>query len=133
MPLFIRCLYLCCYLCVYVCKVGIVVRVSSSSECKDFQDDWKQRKINIGGLKIPVIFGTVLSIRCEVGYEKLSGSDAVTCLENTTFDGLNDVSCLCEYSLTGSRTKARERTLARQMRSTQLDSSTSNDIYTPGL
>ena len=68
-----------------------------------FEADWIKRKIeNTTELKIPVSYGSVIPIRCVSGYEKLSGPDAVTCLQNTTFYGLDDVACQSE-SLKGER------------------------------
>ena len=52
---------------------------------------------NTTELKIPVLYGTVIPVRC-FG-PKLSGPDAVTCIENTTFHGLDEVVC-CKYMIT---------------------------------
>ena len=48
------------------------------------------------------MYGTVIRIGCIGGHEKLSGPDAVTCIESTSFYGLNDiddVSCPREYKI----------------------------------
>ena len=75
-----------------------------SSECQGFNDDWRGRKIeSITAFMIPVTYGTIIPIRCVGGYGKLSGPDAVTCIANTTFHGLDDVSCLGEYLITSFR------------------------------
>ena len=59
-----------------------------------FEADWMKRKIeNTTELKIPVSYGAVIPVRCVCGYEKLSGPDAVTCIENTTFYGIDDIVC----------------------------------------
>ena len=66
----------------------------TSSECKMFEADWMKRKIeNATELKIPVSSGTVVPIRCVLGYQQLSGPDAVTCTTSATFSGLEDVVC----------------------------------------
>ena len=65
-----------------------------SSECKMFEADWTKRKIeNVTELKILILHGTEIPIRCASGYEKSSGPDAVTCLQNTLFTGLDDIRC----------------------------------------
>ena len=74
-----------------------------SSECKMFEDDWANRKIeNTTALNSPVLHGTVIPIQCVGGFEKLSGPDAVNCIENTTFYGLDDVICSGEYTTTSA-------------------------------
>ena len=75
----------------------------SSSVCKMFEADWIKRKIeNTTELKIPISYRSLTPIRCVSGYVKLSGLDAVTCLQNTTFYGLDDVACQSE-TLKGER------------------------------
>ena len=59
-----------------------------------FEDIWKKMKIeNTTELTTPVSYGTVIPIGCVDGYQKLSGQKAVTCIENTTFYGLDEVVC----------------------------------------
>ena len=83
--------------------VNEFLTVCLSSECIGFEDDWKQKKMeNTTELKTPVTYGTAITIRCTTGYKKLSGPDAVTCIENTTFYGLDDVKCYSEYTITFS-------------------------------
>ena len=49
-----------------------MLRVFSSSECKDFKDDWMRRNIeNVTELIFPVTSGTVIPIRCVGGYVPL--------------------------------------------------------------
>ena len=61
-----------------------------------FEADWIKRKIeNATELKIPILHGTKIPIRCVCGYEKSSGPNAVTCLEKAAFIGLDDIRC-CE-------------------------------------
>ena len=65
------------------------------SECDGFESESKRRKIeNVNQLKS---HGTVIQIECVDGYDKLSGPDAVTCLDDNTFPGLDDVFCSSEY------------------------------------
>ena len=62
--------------------------------------DWIKRKIeNTTELKFPVTAITVIPIRCADGYMK-SGSDAVICLQNTTFYGVDDVLCFSKCMIT---------------------------------
>ena len=71
------------------------------SECKGFEDDWKQRDIEITGERSnPVRYGTVITIKCGTGYMTLP--DTVTCIENTNFYGSDDVECSSEYMTTFS-------------------------------
>ena len=80
-----------------------VLTLFSSSECKGFEDNWKKRNIeNTTSFKIPLTAGAVLQIRCVGEYEKLSRPDAVTCFEDITFYGLNDVICCSKYAITSS-------------------------------
>ena len=50
-------------------------------------------KINTTELKTTVTYGTVIPIKCVNGYNRTSGPDVVTCIEKTTFSGLDDVFC----------------------------------------
>ena len=100
LSIFELCLYTCnAYVC--LCILSDILTVCISSECKSFEADWKRRKIeNTTTLKTPVTYATVISIRCVGGFEKLSGPDAVTCMENTSFYGLDDVKCHSKYLIT---------------------------------
>ena len=86
-----------------LCIVVDVLTVFSSSECNGFEADWKWRKMNTSEVKIPVSYGTVIPIHCFDGYQKLSGPGAVTCIQNTTFYGLDNISCVGEYLKIPSR------------------------------
>ena len=78
----------------FLLNIALIYNVLSSSECKMFQDDWMNRKIeNATKLDIPIAYGNVIPIRCVDGYLKLTGPDAVTCSENTTFIGLDYIVC----------------------------------------
>ena len=43
--------------------------IFSSSECKNFETDWKQRNIDTTDLKTSVTAGTVVQIRCVGGHD----------------------------------------------------------------
>ena len=59
-----------------------------------FEADWTEKKIeNVTELIFPILHGTEIPIRCVTGYEKSSGTDTVTCLQNTSFSGLDDIRC----------------------------------------
>ena len=59
-----------------------------------FEADWTDKKIeNVTELIFPILYGTEIPIRCVSGYEKSSGTDTVTCLQNTSFIGLDDIRC----------------------------------------
>ena len=76
--------------------------ICACSECKGFQDDWMLKNIDKTALESPVTYGTEIPIRCIGGFEKLSGPEAVTCIEGTTFFGLDDaddLSCPSEYMI----------------------------------
>ena len=86
---------------VFVCNDALAI--FSSSECKNFEADWKRKNIeNTTDLKTPLTAGAVVQIRCVGGQDKLSGPGAVTCIEGTNFSGLNNVTCYSKYSLTSS-------------------------------
>ena len=72
-----------------------------------FEADWIKRKIeNTTELKSPLSYGDVIPIQCVSGYEKLSGPDIVTCLQNTTFYGLDDVICYIQKGEFNNYTRA---------------------------
>ena len=47
----------------------------------------------------PIRYGAEIRVGCVTGYQKISGPDAVTCIESTTFYGLDDVYCLGKYTI----------------------------------
>ena len=57
---------------------------------------------NTTELNTTVSYGAVIHIRCVFGFEKLSGPDNITCIQNTSFYGLDDVTCQREYLITFS-------------------------------
>ena len=65
-------------------------------ECKGFEDDWERRNIDTSTQESPVINGTEVSISCAGGHENLAGSNIVTCIEDATFHGLDDIWCFGE-------------------------------------
>ena len=72
-----------------------------------FEADWIERKIeNTTELKSPLSYGDVIPIRCVSGYEKLSGPNNVTCLQKTTFYGLDDVICYIQKGEFNNYTRA---------------------------
>ena len=72
--------------------------MTSFSECEGFEAEWKQRNVeNVTVIKVPVRYGTAIPIKCVGGYGKLSGPDVVTCLDDTTFAGLDNIRCCSEY------------------------------------
>ena len=72
--------------CLFVINDVLTLAVFSSSECDGFEDGWKRKKIeNATELKTPVTYGAIIPVRCVPGYQKISGPDAVICIETLTF------------------------------------------------
>ena len=88
------CICMCVFVYVYSYDSYHSSNATLFSECKMFEADWTKRKIeNATQLIIPILHGDEIPIRCASGYEKSSGPDAVTCLQNTSFTGLDDIQC----------------------------------------
>ena len=78
---------------------SIEYHVLHISECKESQPNWKEKKIdNITTIPSPLESGTRIPFACIDGYH-LSEIITITCLYNSTFAGLDAVSCNRKYTL----------------------------------
>ena len=70
------------------------INLSFFTGCYGFEVQWKDRKIqSTTSLSIPVAYGYVIPISCVDGSMKLYGPDNITCLDDNTFSGLDNVCC----------------------------------------
>ena len=62
--------------------------------CTGIDDQWSRQLVeNVTDLSFPVSSGDVIPVKCVSGYEKFSGPDTVTCDQDTTYIGLENITC----------------------------------------